>query len=263
MMQPDVAISVQGVSKTFFVGKNDFVRALKDINFEIAEGEFIVLLGPSGCGKTTLLRIMGRLESATEGRIATMAPSQSNQSELGFVFQDATLMPWRSALRNVELPLEIGGVDRRERRDRAQKLLELVGLVGFEKKLPNQLSGGMRQRVSIARALAHDPPVLLMDEPFGALDAQTRDQMNIELQRIWLESGKTVVFVTHSVEEAVFLADRIVLLDTHPGRIHSITSVTFERPRRNSVKDTPEFRRIVAETRRAIGEVGAGDDDLS
>lgn len=262
MSASEVVISVQSVSKTFFVGKNDFVRALRDVNFDIKRGEFIVLLGPSGCGKTTLLRIMGRLESATEGRIATTAPSQGQQSDLGFVFQDATLMPWRSALRNVELPLEIGGVDRRTRRDRAQELLQLVGLVGFEKKLPKQLSGGMRQRVSIARALAHDPPVLLMDEPFGALDAQTRDQMNVELQRIWLESGKTVVFVTHSVEEAVFLADRIVLLDTKPGRIHSITQVTFERPRQNSVKDSEEFRRIVSDIRSAIGAVGAGDDDV-
>jgi NitT/TauT family transport system ATP-binding protein len=258
----DVVISVQHVSKTFFVGKNDFVRALRDVDFEISRGEFIVLLGPSGCGKTTLLRILGRLESATEGRIATTAPSDGAASDLGFVFQDATLMPWRSALRNVELPLEIAGMNRRQRRERAQQLLDLVGLSGFEKKLPNQLSGGMRQRVSIARALAHDPPVLLMDEPFGALDAQTRDQMNVELQRIWLESGKTVVFVTHSVEEAVFLADRIVLLDTHPGRIHSITPVGFERPRPNSVKDTDEFRRLAAEIRRAIGEVGAGDDDV-
>jgi NitT/TauT family transport system ATP-binding protein len=263
LISSDVAISVQNVSKTFAVGKNDSVRALKDVSFEIQQGEFIVLLGPSGCGKTTLLRIMGRLESATEGGVATVAPSQGSSSELGFVFQDATLMPWRSALRNVELPLEIGGMDRRERRERAEALLELVGLSGFETKLPNQLSGGMRQRVSIARALAHDPAVLLMDEPFGALDAQTRDQMNIELQRIWLESGKTVVFVTHSVEEAVFLADRIVLLDTHPGRIHSITPVTFERPRRNSVKDLQEFRTIVSEIRRAIGEVGAGNDDLA
>ncbi len=262
-VRSDVVIAVQHVSKTFFVGKNDFVRALKDIDFEISRGEFIVLLGPSGCGKTTLLRILGRLESATEGRIATSARTEGQSSDLGFVFQDATLMPWRSAIRNVELPLEIAGVSRKQRRERAQELLDLVGLSGFEKKLPNQLSGGMRQRVSIARALAHDPPVLLMDEPFGALDAQTRDQMNVELQRIWLKSGKTVVFVTHSVDEAVFLADRIVLLDTHPGRIHSITQVPFARPRASSVKDTDEFRRLSAEIRHAIGVVGAGNDDVA
>jgi NitT/TauT family transport system ATP-binding protein len=256
-----IAIEVHHVFKTFRVNRNDHVNALRDIHFSIHEGEFVVLLGPSGCGKTTLLRIMGGLEPATEGGIAFPGGS-GGVGDIGFVFQDATLMPWRSAQRNVEVPLEIAGVDRATRRERAAALLDLVGLHGFERKLPTQLSGGMRQRVSIARALAHDPPVLLMDEPFGALDAQTRESMNVELQRIWMESAKTVVFVTHSVEEAVFMADRIVLLDTHPGRIHSITPVDFPRPRRPALIRSAEFQELVAEIRDAIAAVGGGDDDL-
>ena len=260
MVDSHVAIDVDGVSKTFSVGKDDYVRALRDVSFQIKDGEFVVLLGPSGCGKTTLLRIMGRLETATEGQInITTIGDGKSKGDIGCVFQDATLMPWRNALRNVEVPLEIAGVSKSERRQRAQELLELVGLDGFEKKLPNQLSGGMRQRVAIARALAHDPPVLLMDEPFGALDAQTREQMNVELQRIWMESGKTVVFVTHSVDEAVFMADRIVLLDTHPGRIHTITDISFGRPRQPSLMERQDFRDLSSEIRAQIGEVGAGD----
>ncbi|MFA9432042.1 ABC transporter ATP-binding protein [Egicoccus sp. AB-alg2] len=255
------AIEVHHVSKTFRVNRNDHVQALRDVHFGIDEGEFVVLLGPSGCGKTTLLRIMGGLEPATEGGISFPGGS-GGVGDIGFVFQDATLMPWRSAQRNVEVPLEIAGIDRAARRQRAAELLELVGLRGFEKKLPTQLSGGMRQRVSIARALAHDPPVLLMDEPFGALDAQTRESMNVELQRIWMESAKTVVFVTHSVEEAIFMADRIVLLDTHPGRIHSITPVTFPRPRQPELIRSAPFQDLVSEIRDAIAVVGSGNNDL-
>ena len=254
----DWAIRVTSVTKEFDVGKGPAVKALDSIDLEVSSGELVVLLGPSGCGKTTLLRMIGGLEPPTAGEIEV---SPNDGGQVGFVFQDATLMPWRSALKNVELPMELQGMGRHERQTRAKELLELVGLRGSELKSPSQLSGGMRQRVSIARALAHDPPVLLMDEPFGALDAQTRDSMNIELQRIWMESGKTIVFVTHSVEEAVFLADRIILLRSHPGQIQSISEIGFQRPRGPSLTEAPEFREQVRSLRSAIGS-GAPDIDL-
>lgn len=260
------AIDVEGVSKVFGSSGAEQVEALHDVSLSVEQGEFVVLLGPSGCGKTTLLRILGQLEQPTVGTVR-MAPSTDGdsgrgRSSIGFVFQDATLLPWRSALRNVELPMELYGASASQRNQRASQLLRLVGLEGFERKLPHQLSGGMRQRVSIARALSHDPSVLLMDEPFGALDAQTRDSMNLELQRIWLESGKTVVFVTHSVQEAIFLADRIVLLATRPGRVHSITDVRFARPRSMDLIEQPEFRAMAQALRSEIGQVRGGGHDL-
>ncbi|WP_416904371.1 ABC transporter ATP-binding protein [Micromonospora echinospora] len=251
------AITVEGVSKVFAGASGQSMLALSDVTLDIADGEFVVLLGPSGCGKTTLLRIIGELESPTTGRVLRDHGGQTAGAEkpLGFVFQEATLMPWRSTAANVALPLEMAGVGRRERMARVREMLTLVGLAEAEEKYPHQLSGGMRQRVSIARALAHDPKILLMDEPFGALDAQTRDTMNVELQRIWLETRKTVVFVTHSVSEAVFLADRIVMLGTKPGHIHSITEVTLPRPRTVDMTESAEFRHLAAELRRQIGEV--------
>ncbi|QOC91864.1 ABC transporter ATP-binding protein [Micromonospora craniellae] len=255
------AIKVEGVSKVFAGAGGQSMLALSDVSLDIADGEFVVLLGPSGCGKTTLLRIIGQLESPTVGRVSLDHGTRSDGDRpLGFVFQEATLMPWRSAAANVALPLEMAGVGRRERTARVREMLELVGLPEAEGKHPHQLSGGMRQRVSIARALAHDPQVLLMDEPFGALDAQTRDMMNSELQRIWLENRKTVVFVTHSVSEAVFLADRIVMLGTKPGHIHSITEVTLPRPRTIDMTETAEFRHLAAELRRQIGAVQDPDN---
>ncbi|WP_428965437.1 ABC transporter ATP-binding protein [Micromonospora fluostatini] len=256
------AIKVEGVSKVFAGAGGQSMLALSDVSLDIADGEFVVLLGPSGCGKTTLLRIIGQLESPTVGRVRLDHGGRADGDDraLGFVFQEATLMPWRSTAANVALPLEMAGVGRRERTNRVREMLNLVGLPETENKYPHQLSGGMRQRVSIARALAHDPQVLLMDEPFGALDAQTRDMMNAELQRIWLENRKTVVFVTHSVSEAVFLADRIVMLGTKPGHIHSITEVTLPRPRTLDMTESAEFRHLAAELRRQIGAVQDTDN---
>lgn len=250
------AITVEKVSKVFTVRNEKRVMALREVSLSVDEGEFVVLLGPSGCGKTTLLRIMGQLEDATVGTVTIKSPSGSpDDSTIGFVFQESTLMPWRTAGENVALPLEISRVPKAKRMERVRQMLALVNLSAAEQKYPRQLSGGMRQRISIARALSHDPQVLLMDEPFGALDAQTRDMMNIELQRIWLENRKTVVFVTHSVAEAIFLADRVVMMGMNPGRIHSITKVDIPRPRTMDIKQTEEFRRIAADLRAQIGAV--------
>lgn len=248
-------MSVRDVNKTFNAGADREVRALDNVDLTIEEGEFLVLLGPSGCGKTTLLRLLGGLETPSSGSIEFESSSSIRQdrSPIGFVFQEATLMPWRTALNNVELSAELSGIPAAERRERGLALLDLVGLRDFADKYPRELSGGMQQRVSLARALAHDPPLLLMDEPFGALDAQTRDTMNVELQRIWLESRKTAVFVTHSIQEAVFLADRIVLMATSPGRIQSITEVNFPRPRSIEMVEDPEFRAIARKLRTEMG----------
>ncbi len=233
--------------------------ALREVSLAIEENEFIVLLGPSGCGKTTLLRIIGQLENATVGTVTIQSSRGPAESTIGFVFQEATLMPWRSSIDNAALPLELNGVSKKERFAKAREMLKLVKLGNAERKTPQQLSGGMRQRVAIARALIHDPDVLLMDEPFGALDAQTRDMMNVELQRIWMENPKTVVFVTHSVAEAIFLADRVVMMGMNPGHIHSITKVDLPRPRGLEVTESKEFGRLAADLREQIGLVQRAD----
>jgi NitT/TauT family transport system ATP-binding protein len=252
------AIRVASVSKVFAGG--DGIPALTDVSIDIAPGEFVVLLGPSGCGKTTLLRIIGGLSAATGGRVevgggrSTRDGAQRARADIGFVFQEPNLLPWRDVRRNIELPLELRGVPSRERRRTAEAMLELVQLERFATAYPRQLSGGMRQRVAIARALSYDPGVLLLDEPFGALDAQTRDGMNLELQRIWLESGKTVVLVTHSIPEAAFLADRVVLLSANPGRVAAVENVDFGRPRAIDLLEQPEFLSIVARLRTHLGD---------
>jgi NitT/TauT family transport system ATP-binding protein len=256
------AITLTGVTHRFALSGGP-TTVLEGIDLHVDPGEFVVLLGPSGSGKTTLLRIISGLVAPSQGQVRLVPPGaeqgeptvatgedpcrsrSGRRQEIGFVFQEPNLMPWRNARRNVELPLEVQKVPKTERTAVANQLLELVGLERFADAYPRQLSGGMRQRVALARALAPDPGVLLMDEPFGALDAQTRDMMNTELQRLWIERKKTVVFVTHSIPEAVFLADRIVLLSAHPGRVASITSVDFTRPRALSLLDQPEFGRIV------------------
>lgn len=260
------AIDLSGVTHRFALSGGP-TTVLEGIDLHVDPGEFVVLLGPSGSGKTTLLRIISGLMSPSQGQVRLVSPEVDHEGdpaapgsdrrrrrngrrqEIGFVFQEPNLMPWRSARRNVELPLEVQKVPKSERTAVADQLLELVGLEKFADAYPRQLSGGMRQRVALARALAPDPGVLLMDEPFGALDAQTRDMMNTELQRLWIERRKTVVFVTHSIPEAVFLGDRIVLLSAHPGRIASITPVDFPRPRALSLLDQPEFGRIVGSLR--------------
>ncbi|MFE5723516.1 ABC transporter ATP-binding protein [Streptomyces erythrochromogenes] len=220
-------IVFEGVRKTF----GDFT-ALDGIDLEIRSGEFLVVVGPSGCGKSTLLDLLGGLSTPTAGRILLDGkPVTGPGLDRGIVFQQYALLPWRTALGNVEFGLEATGVPRRERKSRAREFLDLVGLTGFEDRHPHQLSGGMRQRVAIARSLAYDPDVLLMDEPFAALDAQTRESLQDELRRIWQRTGKTVVFITHGIEEAVYLGQKVAVMTSRPGRIKEIVPVAFgERP---------------------------------
>ena len=215
-----------------FEGRSGPVQALAGIDLEVGEHEFVAVIGRSGCGKSTLLRLIAGLLTPTAGRILVAGePVTEPRRDVSFMFQRPALLPWRSVLSNVMLPIEIFGLDRRQHRDRAQELLELVGLHGFEKLLPHELSGGMQQRVSLCRSLIQSPKVVLMDEPFSALDALTRTELSEELQRVQLEQAKTVVFVTHSIEEAVVLADRVVVLSPRPGRLRKIVDVALPRPR--------------------------------
>ena len=227
------------------------VHALSDISFEIGEGEFIVVVGPSGCGKSTLLKILTGLLRATSGQVLLRdTPIERPRKDIGVVFQAPVLLPWRTVVDNVMLPVEVQQLDRPTHRKRAEDLLAMIGLDGFATRYPFELSGGMQQRVAIARALVHDPAILLMDEPFGALDAMTREHMNLELQRIWAESGKTVIFITHSIPEAVFLADRVIVMTPRPGKIAEIVSVELPRPRQLEVMSTEPFGEYVNRIRR-------------
>ena len=243
-----------------YLAEDQEVLALTGIDLAIRRGEFVVLLGPSGCGKTTMLRIMAGLIRPTSGRIEIGGRPLWNGDrrddtaikELGVVFQDANLFPWMSIEDNVALPLKLRGVDRAGRRAKAAQLAQLVGIGGFEKRWPRELSGGMRQRAAIARALSLDPNILLMDEPFGALDAMTRDNMNVELQRIWMATGCTIVLVTHSINEAVFLADRILLLSPRPGRMDALIDVPFQRPRDLYMQTGSEFQALAADLRKRL-----------
>lgn len=235
--------------------RNAETVALKDATLEVSEGEFISLIGPSGCGKTTLLRIIADLIQATSGEIliAGKSPRQSRlDREYGYVFQAPALLEWRSVLKNVMLPLEVMNFPSSERQTRATKLLEMVGLKEFHKSYPWQLSGGMQQRVSIARALAFDPKLLLMDEPFGALDEITREAMNLELLKIWQETKKTVIFVTHSIPEAVFLSTRIVVMTPRPGKIEQIINVDLPHPRDTETRQSQRFFELATEVREAL-----------
>jgi NitT/TauT family transport system ATP-binding protein len=237
---------VDGVSKAFDNPGGVAQLVLHDVSFEVGDGEFVALVGASGCGKTTMLRIMAGLTPATAGHVllggqAVRGPSKA----CGFVFQSDSLMPWRTVNANVGISLEIRHVPRRAREDRVADVLRLVGLQHWGKHFPSELSGGMRQRVNIARALAVEPSILLMDEPFAALDAQTREIMQDELQALCARLGATVVFVTHQIEEAVFLSDRVVVLGASPGVVREVITVPFRRPRSPTVKRTPEFAGIV------------------
>jgi NitT/TauT family transport system ATP-binding protein len=251
----EVAVRTEGLGIRFTTGRSDVV-ALDDINLQINCGEFVSLLGPSGCGKSTLLRIISDLVQPTSGTISVLGGSPERarkQRRFGFVFQDAALLPWRSALKNVELPLEF----RQQDSGRAQSLsareaLELVGLSGREDAYPHQLSGGMRQRVSIARALVSRPEILLMDEPFGALDEITRDRLNEELRRIWQQTGITIVFVTHSIAEAAFLSERVVVMSASPGNVHAEVAVPLGAKRDRTLREAPEFGRLITELRRLL-----------
>ena len=232
------------------------VEALADISLSVGAGEFVSLVGPSGCGKSTLLRIVAGLRPATEGAVRVGGNIvRAPIADVGMVFQAPVLLKWRTVLDNVLLPAELAGLEAKRYRDRAHELLQLVGLDGFEAKLPRELSGGMQQRASLCRALLLDPPLLLMDEPFGALDAMTRDEMNLELLRIWGEGSggaaggdrKTILFVTHSIPEAVFLADRVVVMSPRPGRIARICPAGLPRPRTVEARASADFGRLALE----------------
>jgi len=237
-----VLIRVDGLEKLYRTREGDSIHALQDARFEVADGEFVTIVGPSGCGKTTLLKILAGILRASSGSVKLREHAIEGPSrDVGVVFQAPVLLPWRTVLENVMLPIELQRRDRKEYEVRARYYLELVGLKGFEKKYPNELSGGMQQRVGISRALVHDPAVLLMDEPFGALDAMTREHMNLELLRIWQESRKTVMLVTHSISEAVFLADRVIVMSPRPGRITEILRVDLPRPRKLEMMNSEAF----------------------
>ena len=237
-----------------FQGQESTLEALEGVSLEVGAGEFLCIVGPSGCGKSTLLRVMGGLVKPTSGKVYLDGELlNSPRRQIGFVFQKANLMPWRTVLRNVTLPLEINGLKVEEAAQPARELLKLVGLEGFEEAYPHELSGGMEQRVAIARALIHDPAILLLDEPFGALDALTREQMNLELLRIWGAKRKTVVMVTHSIQEAIFLADRILVMSSRPGRIEASFPVPLPRPRRLEMLYSDEFDVLSRQVRGAIG----------
>ena len=238
---PDPAIALAGVAKTFRRGDKE-TRALDPIDLTIGAGEFVAIVGPSGCGKSTLLRLVAGLIPATAGSVALSGNVVTRpQTALGIVFQSPVLLEWRTILDNVLLQLELRGVDPRPQRGRAMTLLASVGLGEFADRYPRELSGGMRQRAAIVRALIHDPPLLLMDEPFGALDALTREQMRIDLEALWLYTRKTVVFITHSIDEAVLLADRVVVMSPRPGRIERVLAVNLPRPRGLEGRKAPEF----------------------
>jgi len=238
-------IGLSGVAKTF---RRDGLetRALGPVDLEVAPHEFLAIVGPSGCGKSTLLRLVAGLLAPSEGRVTVGGrPVTGPVTELGFVFQKPVLLPWRDLLGNVLVQVELRGLRGPGWRARAQELLAAVGLAGFESRWPHELSGGMQQRAALARALIHDPPLLLMDEPFGALDALTREQLRIDLEELWLATGKTVLFVTHSIDEAVLLADRVVVMGPRPGRIERIVPVPLARPRGLEARREPSFERIV------------------
>jgi NitT/TauT family transport system ATP-binding protein len=253
---PASAIRIDNVSMVY-ASRGERLLALSDITLDIAEGEFVSLIGPSGCGKSTLLRLIGDLLQPTTGRIdvhGRSAAEARRKRDYGMVFQSPVLYDWRTVERNVQLPLELMNVPRGERASRTQELLSLVGLEEFGRRYPWQLSGGMQQRVSIARALSFRPSILLMDEPFGALDEMTRERLNMELLNIWSQTGTTVVFVTHSIPEAVFLSDRVVIMTPRPGRVEHLVDVELPRPRGAELREDEQFFHRIAEVRSRLYE---------
>ena len=255
-------VEASGLTLTFQT-KDGPVYALSEVDMDIDHGDFVSFIGPSGCGKTTLLRVIADLEQPTAGRITVngVSPHQARlDRSYGYVFQAPALYPWRNIERNVTLPLEIMGVDRAERHRRAAQYLELVNLGGFEKKFPWQLSGGMQQRASIARALCFDPELLLMDEPFGALDEIVRDHLNEQLLELWHKTEKTVVFVTHSIPEAVFLSTKIVVMSPRPGRIIDVIHSDFPRDRTLDIRETTDFLKVAHRVREGLRAGHSYDD---
>ncbi len=255
-MSTEAVVRIEGVTKTFPQGN---VTALQDITLDLAPREFVSLIGPSGCGKSTLLRVVGDLIEPTRGTVTVNGKSARqarNDGDYGIVFQDAVLFDWRTVAKNISLPLEMLGWERLRRRERVDEMLELVELTGFADHHPWQLSGGMQQRVAIARALAFEPALLLMDEPFGALDEMTRERLNLELLSIWEHTGSTVVFVTHSISEAIFLSTRVVVMSPRPGRIAGVVDVDLPYPRTVETREAPRFFELVTEVRELLRSRG-------
>jgi len=255
------AVVAEGVGKVFNAGSSDQVEALKGIDLTIGAGEFVSLIGPSGCGKSTLLRLVGDLVQPSAGRLEVngKTPHRARlDRDYAMVFQKATLLEWRTVGKNVQLPLEIMGVDKAERERRSREFLDLVQLAEFSDHYPWQLSGGMQQRVAIARGLVFDPALLLMDEPFGALDEMTRERMQMELMDIWRRTGKTVVFVTHSIPEAVFLSTRVVVMSPRPGRITDVIDIDLTQPRTFDTRESTPYYEKMTEVREALRAAGVG-----
>ncbi|MGX5801014.1 ABC transporter ATP-binding protein [Bradyrhizobium sp. Arg314] len=260
--QPPAVVSASKLGLTFQTNDGP-VQALSNVDLTIGKGEFVSFIGPSGCGKTTLLRVIADLEKPTSGAISVngMTPEQAREKRAyGYVFQAAALFPWRTIERNVALPLEIMGLSTAEQAERIKRTLELVNLSGFEKKYPWQLSGGMQQRASIARALAFDADLLLMDEPFGALDEIVRDHLNEQLLELWARTNKTICFVTHSIPEAVYLSTRIIVMSPRPGRVTDIIESTLPKERPLDIRETPEFLAIAARVRDGLRAGHSYDD---
>ncbi|MBZ9819165.1 ABC transporter ATP-binding protein [Mesorhizobium sp. CA4] len=260
--QQPAVVSASKLGLTFQTNDGP-VQALSNVDLTIGKGEFVSFIGPSGCGKTTLLRVIADLEKATSGTISVngMTPEQAREKRAyGYVFQAAALFPWRTIERNVALPLEVMGLSQAEQAERIKRTMELVNLSGFEKKYPWQLSGGMQQRASIARALAFDADLLLMDEPFGALDEIVRDHLNEQLLDLWARTNKTICFVTHSIPEAVYLSTRIVVMSPRPGRVTDIIESTLPRERPLDIRETPEFLAIAARVRDGLRAGHSYDD---
>jgi NitT/TauT family transport system ATP-binding protein len=258
---PLADVAIENLSVTF--ARKERVQALVDINLAIHEGEFVTIVGPSGCGKTTLLRVIAGLEKPTSGRVVMYGKTITKPGpDRAYVFQNDNLLPWRTALDNVALSLQVTGLDMKKARKISKQLIDLVGLTGFEACYPSELSGGMRQRVNIARGLAVDPRLLLMDEPFASLDALTRDHMQQELLNIWDRTKKTVLFITHDVDEAIYLSDRVYVFSSHPGRVAAEIRVDIPRPRPIEVKGTPAFAALVDETYGVLRRVWQLRDQL-
>ena len=247
---PDPLILIEGAQKLFRSRSGDSTEAIADVSLTIPDKQFLCVIGPSGCGKSTLLRLIAGLVGLSSGKVYIGGSEvRGPRRDIGLVFQTPVLLPWRNVLNNVLVPAEVLKLDKRLARKRAEELISLVGLDGFADRYPNELSGGMRQRVAIARSLMHDPNILLMDEPFGALDALTREAMNLELLRIWQASGQTVILVTHSIEEALLLSDKIAVMTARPGRIRDEIDVRLPRPRSAKTRMDPVFVRLAAELR--------------
>ena len=249
------AIKVSNVSKIFQAEQGTVaLEALRDVSIDILPGQFVSFVGPSGCGKSTLLKLIGGLLEPTAGRVSVSGSEvTAPRRNIGVMFQTPVLFPWRTVLENVLLPIEVFGLERGAATEKAREILRLVGLEGREGAYPRELSGGMQQRTALSRVLVIDPPIILMDEPFGALDEFTRERMNLELLRIWQERGQTIIFVTHSIAEAVFLSDRVVVMDTAPGRVLSVVDVPLPRPRSVDLMKSPEFASTVFEVREYLG----------